>query len=93
MMEVIEQAIKAVGSLDQQKIAEYIHKNEFTTYVGKVRFAKNGEWSIPRMMTVQYHGIAGNDLDQWKKPGRVTVLTPAPYKTGNVATPFQDNRK
>ena len=93
MMEVLEQAIKAVGSLDQAKIADYIHKNEFTTYVGKVRFAKNGEWSVPRMMTVQYHGIAGNDLDQWKKPGRVTVLSPAPYKTGNVATPFQDNRK
>ena len=93
MMEVIEQSIKAVGSLDQAKLAEYMHKNEFDTYVGKVRFAKNGEWSIPRMMTVQYHGITGNDLDQWKKPGRVTVLTPAPYKTGNVATPFQDNRK
>ena len=93
MMEVLEQAIKAVGSLDQAKIAQYIHNNEFATYVGKVRFAKNGEWSVPRMMTVQYHGISGNDLDQWKKPGRVTVLTPAPYKTGNVATPFQDNRK
>jgi branched-chain amino acid transport system substrate-binding protein len=93
MMEVLEQAIKAVGSLDQTKIAQYIHNNEFTTYVGKVRFAKNGEWSVPRMMTVQYHGITGNDLDQWKKPGRVTVLSPAPYKTGSVATPFQDNRK
>ena len=93
MMEVIEQSIKAVGSLDQAKLAQYIHANEFNTYVGKVRFAKNGEWSVPRMMTVQYHGITGNDLDQWKKPGHVTVLTPAPYKTGNVATPFQDNRK
>jgi branched-chain amino acid transport system substrate-binding protein len=93
MMEVIEQAIKAVGSLDQAKLAQYMHNNEFSTYVGKVRFAKNGEWSVPRMMTVQYHGIVGNDLEQWKKPGRVTVLTPAPYRTGNVATPFQDNRK
>jgi len=93
MMEVIEQAIKAAGSLDQAKLAQYMHNNEFSTYVGKVRFAKNGEWSVPRMMTVQYHGITGNDLEQWKKPGRVTVLTPAPYKTGNVATPFQDNRK
>lgn len=93
MMEVLEQAIKACGSLDQAKIADYIHKNEFNTYVGKVRFAKNGEWSVPRMMTVQYHGITGNDLDAWKKPGHVRVLSPAPYKTGNVATPFQDNRK
>ena len=93
MMEVLEQAIKAVGSLDQGKIAQYIHANEFNTYVGKVRFAKNGEWSVPRMMTVQYHGITGNDLDAWKKPGHVTVLSPAPYKTGNVAAPYHENRK
>ena len=93
MMEVLEQAIKKVGSLDQAKLAQTIHESEFDTYVGKVRFAKNGEWSVPRMMTVQYHGITGNDLDAWKKPGHVTVLSPAAYKTGNVATPFQDNRK
>jgi branched-chain amino acid transport system substrate-binding protein len=93
MMEVIEQSIKAVGSLDQAKLADYMHKTEFTTYVGKVKFGANGEWAMPRMLAVQYHGIAGNDLDQWKKPGHVTVLTPGQYRTGSVATPFQDNRK
>jgi branched-chain amino acid transport system substrate-binding protein len=93
MMEVIEQSIKAVGSLDQAKLADYMHKTEFTTYVGKVKFGKNGEWAQPRMLAVQYKGIVGNDLEQWRKPGHVTVLTPAPYKTGNVATPYQDNRK
>jgi branched-chain amino acid transport system substrate-binding protein len=93
MMEVLEQSIKAVGSLDQAKLADHMHKTEFSTYVGKVRFGKNGEWAQPRMLAVQYHGVTGNDLDQWKKPGRVTVLTPAPYKTGNVMTPYQDSRK
>jgi branched-chain amino acid transport system substrate-binding protein len=93
MMEVIEQSIKATGGLDQAKLADYMHKTEFDTYVGKVRFGKNGEWAQPRMLAVQYHGIAGNDLEQWKKPGHVVVLTPAQYRTGNVATPFQDNRK
>jgi branched-chain amino acid transport system substrate-binding protein len=93
MMEVLEQSIKAVGSLDQAKLADHMHKTEFNTYVGKVRFGKNGEWAQPRMLAVQYHGITGNDLDQWRKPGHVTVLTPAPYKTGNVMTPYQDSRK
>ena len=93
MMEVLDQSIKAVGSLDQAKLAEHMHKTEFNTYVGKVRFGKNGEWAQPRMLAVQYHGITGNDLDQWRKPGHVTVLTPAPYKTGNVMTPYQDSRK
>jgi len=93
MMEVMEQAIKATGGLDQAKLADYIHGHEFDTYVGKVRFGKNGEWAHPRMLAVQYHGITGNDLDQWRKPGHVTVLAPAEYKTGTVAVPFQDNRK
>src|SRR6266568_3432059 len=93
MMQVLEQAIKATGGLDQTKLADYIHKNEFDTFVGKVRFAKNGEWSVPRMMTVQYHGVAGNDLEQWKKAGHVTVLAPAQYKTGTLVAPYQDARK
>jgi branched-chain amino acid transport system substrate-binding protein len=93
MMQVLEQAIKATGGLDQAKLADYMHSYEFDTYVGKVRFAKNGEWAIPRMMTVQYHGIAGNDLEQWMKPGHVTVLAPSSYKTGVVMAPYQDNKK
>ena len=93
MMQVLEQSIKAVGGLDQAKLADYMHTYEFDTFVGKVRFAKNGEWSAPRMLTVQYHGIVGNDLEQWMKPGHVTVLAPASYKTGAVLAPYQDNKK
>ncbi|HXX83061.1 MAG TPA: amino acid ABC transporter substrate-binding protein [Casimicrobiaceae bacterium] len=93
MMQVLEQAIKATGGLDQGKLADYMHTYEFDTFVGKVRFAKNGEWSIPRMLTVQYHGISGNDLEQWMKPGKVTVLAPSDYKTGTAMTPYQDNKK
>ena len=70
MMQVLEQSIKATGGLDQAKLADYMHTYEFDTFVGKVRFAKNGEWAQPRMLTVQYHGIAGNDLEQWMKPGQ-----------------------
>jgi branched-chain amino acid transport system substrate-binding protein len=93
MMQVLEQAIKATGGLDQAKLAEYMHAYEFDTYVGKIRFAKNGEWAIPRMMTVQYHGINGNELEQWMKPGRVTVLAPSTFANGTVMTPYQDNKK
>jgi len=45
------------------------------------------------MLTVQYHGITANDLEQWMKPGHVTVLAPASYKTGAVMAPYQDNKK
>jgi branched-chain amino acid transport system substrate-binding protein len=93
MMQVLEQAIKGTGGLDQAKLADYIHKSEFDTFVGKVRFAKNGEWAVPRMMTVQYQGITGNALDQWKKPGLIRVLYPKEYTTGAVKAPYHDNKK
>lgn len=93
MMQVLEQAAKGVGSLDQAKLAEYIHKTTFDTFVGKVTFAKNGEWAQPRVMMVQFHGISGNSIDQWKKPGALTVLEPAAYKTGQMKAPYQDARK
>jgi branched-chain amino acid transport system substrate-binding protein len=93
MMQVLEQAIKATGSLDQGKLADYIHRADFITYVGRVRFGKNGEWAHPRMLAVQYHGITGNSLDEWRKAGHVTVLAPKEFKTGDVAVPFQDHRK
>ena len=93
MMQVIEQSIKAVGSLDQAKLADYMHKTEFDTFVGKVRFGKNGEWAASRIMMVQYHGIAGNDVDQWKKPGKVTVLYPREYATGELKAPYYENKQ
>lgn len=93
MMQVLEQAIKGTGGLDQGKLAEYMHKNSFDTFVGKVSFASNGEWAQPRMMTVQYGGIAGNDVAQWKKSGLITVLYPNEYKTGTVRAPYHENRK
>ena len=93
MMQVLDLSIKATGGLDQAKLSDYMHKSEFDTYVGKVRFAKNGEWAQPRMLTVQYHGISGSDLEQWKKPGRVTILAPSAYMTGAVMAPYHDNKK
>jgi branched-chain amino acid transport system substrate-binding protein len=93
MMQVLEQAIKATGGLDQAKLAEYIHKSEFDTFVGKVRFAANGEWASSRVMMTQYTGISGNSVDQFKKAGRVTVLYPNEYKTGSVKAPYHESKK
>jgi len=90
MMQVLDQAITATKGLDNAKLAEYMHANTFDTFVGKVGFAKNGEWAEPRVMMVQFGGIKGNSIDQWKQPGVVTVLDPGTYKTGAVRAPFQD---
>ncbi len=88
MMQVVEQAVRQVGSLDQGKIAEAMHKGSFDTVVGKVSFYKNGEWAQERLMYVQYENIKGNDVDEWRKPGKMTVLAPKDFVTGKLQEPF-----
>lgn len=85
-MQILEQAVKQVGSLDDKALAAYIHKNSFKTVVGDVRFGANGEWDKPRILTVQFRGIVGHDVEQFKKPGREIILWPAEFKSGNLET-------
>ena len=93
MMQIVGEAVQKVGSLDQAKIADYIHAHEFSTVVGDVRFAKNGEWAEGRPLYVQYRGIKGNDLEQWKKPGKAVVLYPPQWKSGDLLYPYDEHRK
>ena len=92
-MQIVGEAIQKVGSLDQDKIAKYIHANKFSTVVGDVSFAKNGEWAVGRPLYVQYRGIVGNDLEQWKQPGKAVVVWPASLKAGEHRYPYDQNRK
>src|ERR1043166_4052063 len=67
-MQILAQAVNAVGSLDHAKIAAYIHATRFSTIVGEVKFADNGEWEKSRALFVQYQNIAGNDIEQFRQP-------------------------
>ena len=92
-MQILGQAIKAVGSLDEGKLADYIHKNTFQTVVGDISFAPNGEWASPRLLLVQYRGIEGNELEQFKQPGKQVVVYPPRFKSGDLVTPFDTTKR
>jgi branched-chain amino acid transport system substrate-binding protein len=91
-VDILGQAVNAVGKIDHEAIAEYMHKTKFTTVVGDVEFGDNGEWVAPRIIAVQYQGIKNNDLDQFTKAGTRKIMFPAEIKTGEVM-PFNDLRK
>jgi branched-chain amino acid transport system substrate-binding protein len=81
-MQVLEQAITATGTLDNAKLADYIHKNTFKTIVGDFSFDKSGEWSKPRVLMVQFQHVQGRGLEQYAKEGTVSVVYPPEYKDG-----------
>jgi branched-chain amino acid transport system substrate-binding protein len=87
-MQILEQAIKATGTLNDDKLADYIHKSEFDTIVGKIRFDAKGEWARPRLLMIQYQNVNGNNLDQYRTPGRAVILYPPEYRDGELQHPF-----
>jgi branched-chain amino acid transport system substrate-binding protein len=92
-MQILAQAVNAVGSLDHAKIAAYIHANKFSTIVGEVKFADNGEWEKSRVLFVQYQNIVGNDIEQFRKPGKVVILYPPEYRSGKFIYPYSDIKR
>lgn len=91
-LDVLGKAVNAVGKIDHEAIAKYLHKTEFNTVVGKVKFGENGEWTETRTITVQYQNIKNNDLDQFARPGTRKIMFPPDIMTGEVKA-FNELRK
>ena len=87
-MQVLEQAVKATGTLDDDKLADYIHASAFQTIVGEIRFNELGEWATARPIMVQFQNVQGSGLDQYKTGHRQVIVHPAQYKDGELQAPF-----
>jgi branched-chain amino acid transport system substrate-binding protein len=88
-LELLGNAVAATKSLKDDDIANHLRSNTIKTIMGDIKFGAKGEWAQSRMLQVQYHGIKGNTVDQFKGMDTQTVLTPADLKTGNVIYPYE----
>jgi branched-chain amino acid transport system substrate-binding protein len=91
-MQILSQGVSAVGRIDQSAIADYLHKNTFNTVVGQVKFGADGEWQKSRILYVQYQGIKGNDVNQFRQPGKAVIVYPPELKSGELIYPFASAR-
>jgi branched-chain amino acid transport system substrate-binding protein len=91
--QMIEQAIKAVGSLDQKALAKYLRENTHKTIVGPITFAADGEWKESGVVQAQFRGIVDKNIEQFRKSGKQVILFPAKQKSGDLITPFEAARK
>ncbi len=92
-IQILGLAIEGAKSLDQQKVADFIRANEFSTIVGKVKFGQNGEWAKSRVLQVQYRGVKGADVEQFRGPGKKIVLYPDEFKSGTMVYPYSAAQK
>ncbi len=89
-LQILGNAVNAVGEIDQDKIAEYIRSNTHDTVVGQVTFGPNGEWAKSRALMVQFQGVDDSGLEQFTKPGTRVVLWPPEWKSGDLAYPYAE---
>jgi branched-chain amino acid transport system substrate-binding protein len=92
-LQVLGEAVEGGKTLDQTKLADYIHSHPFNTIIGEVAFGKNGEWSKPRVLEVQFQDIQGTDLEQFRDTKTEAILEPAEYQTGEVIEPYTNVKK
>ncbi len=87
-LQVLEQAVTATKSLQDEVLADYLRKNAFKTVMGDIRFGARGEWAEPRILMTQFQKVNGKELGQFDQPGTQVILYPEKFKSGQLATPF-----
>jgi branched-chain amino acid transport system substrate-binding protein len=91
-LQILGQAVEAVGGTDQGKLADYLHKTPFNTVIGDVKFGPIGEWEKSRIVYIQFQNVRGNDLNQFREPGKAVILYPPELKSGELIYPLAKAR-
>jgi branched-chain amino acid transport system substrate-binding protein len=92
-LQLLGEAIEATNSLDQVKLADYMHSHSFKTVVGEVAFGPDGEWLKPRLLVSQYQNVVGNDLEQFRDFRKQVILWPPEVKSGTLSYPYDASAK
>ena len=87
-MQVLEQAVKRVGRIDQAAIAADLHANAFDTVIGELRFDRLGEWTEERNLYIQFQNVTDGNLERFARPGTQVILYPPRFRSGELRTPY-----
>ena len=93
MMQVLQQSVEATKSLDDDKLAAYLRDTTFQTVAGPIKFNEQGEWVEARVLEVQFQGVQGNGIEQFRDLTAQKIIWPPAYKTGDVIYPYGDAKK
>ncbi len=88
-LQVLGDAIAAVKSLDDEKLADYLRKTTFKTVVGDVKFGAKGEWAEERMLLIQFQNVKDSSVDAFRDLSTEVILYPPQYKSGDVIYPYE----
>jgi branched-chain amino acid transport system substrate-binding protein len=91
--QVLGEAVEGAKTLDQVKLAGYMHTHSFATVVGDISFGKDGEWTKSRVVFTQFQHVTANSLDQFKDTSHEVIVWPDQYKSANMIYPYSEAKK
>jgi branched-chain amino acid transport system substrate-binding protein len=89
-LQVVGDAVKGAGTLDQDKLTAYIHSHPFHTILGDISFGEDGDWTEAKIVFEQFHDVKGNDVDQFRGGKAETILEPLSMRSGTLIEPYSD---
>jgi branched-chain amino acid transport system substrate-binding protein len=87
-LQVLAEAVQATGSLDDADLATYTRAASFDTVMGTIRFGRNGEWDTPRVLQVQFDGISGYGVDQFRSGATQLTVSPPDLAAATLRYPY-----
>jgi branched-chain amino acid transport system substrate-binding protein len=88
--QVLAAGVEGAKSLDDAKIADWLHHNEVRTIIADISFGPEGEWTKPQLFQVQYHDITdAANLETWRGMSYQNVVYPPDQKTGDAIYPYE----
>jgi branched-chain amino acid transport system substrate-binding protein len=88
-MQVVSQAVEATGGFDDMALAAYVRTATFHTVVGDITFGTKGEWSMPRVLQVQFRGIVDHEVEQFRDGSRQIIVSPPGLASSQLQFPYQ----
>ena len=91
-LQILGEAIEATKTLDDDKLAEYMHSHPFQhdRRRHRLRPGRRMDRGAADLGAVPRH--QGHDIDQFREPKTVTILSPPQYKTGDLIWPYTKAR-
>jgi branched-chain amino acid transport system substrate-binding protein len=89
-LQVLGDAIAATNSLNDDVLADYMHKTTFKTVVGDVKFGPLGEWAEERTLAAQFQNIKSNSVDEFRDLKTEVIIYPPEFKSGEVIYPYEN---
>jgi len=87
-LQMLGNAVEATKGVDHAAIADYLHKSMHKTIVGDIKYGPDGEWETERTLFVQYQGITGKDVEQFKQAGRQVLCSRPSTNRARCSTPI-----